>query len=156
MRKTIRWTMGLFLLAALGTSRAGVDLSRFYAKRVIDQINVNGPENALGEPDGRFAEIKPGGEMTVDMEKALFSLDGSDDGQVVTRGNETYGLAGLFVMNEEGQAAWQPLAPGADHGGFNLSPMRSVVGQTTRTIRIVNDDAHSVYLDAVIGFGAEQ
>lgn len=127
---------------------------QFYAAEVEDEINVNDAENVLGEPDGRCAEIKPGGEMTVVMDYELIYLDGSDDGRIVTRGEAEFGLAGLFEGGEGEAPGWQALAPGQGQGGFKLGAMRSNPLQRTRVIRIVNnDDKRSVFIDAVVGFG---
>jgi len=125
----------------------------FYAKQVLDQINVVAAENALGEPDGDFAEIRPGGEMTVLMDSRIHYSDASDEGLVVTKGDGKYGLAGLFRMNEEGESAWQPLPPGGTPGGFKFGPSMFPVAQSTDTIKIVNDDSRPIYVDAVIGYG---
>lgn len=128
----------------------------FYAKQVLDHVNVVDPENALGEPDGHFVEIRPGGEMTVLMDNRIYYSDAADDGAVVTKGDGKYGLAGLFRMTEEGESAWQPLLPGGTPGGFKFGPSMFPVAQSTDTIRIVNDDTHSVYVDAVIGYGKDE
>lgn len=128
----------------------------FYADKVVDHINVVAPENALGEPDGRFAEIRPGGEMTVRMEQQIFYLEGSDDGAVVAKGPGQYGVAGLMQMSEEGEFAWQPLVPGRSPGGFKLSTDWFAAPQATDTIRIINDDTRPVLVDAVVGFKKER
>lgn len=128
----------------------------FYAKRVVDHINVNAPENALGRPDGRFAEIKPGGDMIVLMDNVHNFLEGADDGYVVVKAEGAYGLAGLFRMSEEGAPAWLPLAPGSAPGRFKLGTMRFSPVQSTDSIRIVNDGDRPVYLDAVAGIGEDR
>jgi hypothetical protein len=124
----------------------------FYARSVVDKVEVVSPEEALGEPDGRFAEIRPGGELTVRMESRIYYSESSDDGSVVTKGGASYGLAGLFRMDEEGEDAWQPLHPGRGPGGFKFGPAMFPVAQSTDTIRIVNDDTKSVHVDAVVGY----
>jgi hypothetical protein len=128
----------------------------FYAKEVLDHINVVAPENALGEADGRIAEIRPGGEMTVLMESRVYYSDSADDGTVITKGEGRYGLAGLFRMSEEGDSAWQPLYPGGTPGGFKLGPIMFPVAQSIDTVRIVNDDTRSVQVDAVMGFRKDE
>lgn len=128
----------------------------FYAQKVLDHINVVAAGNALGAPDGRVAEIRPGGEMTVHMEQPIYYLEGQDDGAVVIKGDGQYGLAGLIKMSEEENFAWQPLVPGRSPGGFKLSTDPFVAPQTTDTIRIVNDGTRPVFVDAVIGFKREQ
>ena len=128
----------------------------FYAKRVVEHISVNAPENALGRPDDRFAEIKPGGEMTVLMDNVLHFLEGADDGYVVIKAEGAYGLAGLFRMSEEGAPAWLPLAPGSAPGRFKLGTMRSSPVQSMDSIKVVNDGDRPVYLDAVAGIGEDR
>ncbi len=152
--------LGLLLAAAPAPLLTGTtELRRpqgspqeFYAKEVVDRLEVLDPENALGEPDGRYAEIRPGGEMTVRMPEPVRYSDGADDGRIVTKGDARYGLAGLFRMSEEGEPAWQPLVPGGTAGGFKLGSSMFPVTQSTETIRIVNDDTRSVFVDAVVGF----
>lgn len=150
----------LLFAAGLSASRAPVrgperfpeGRPQFYAKEILDQVNVMDADKALGEPDGRFAEIPPGGEMTVLMDERIRYSDSSDDGSVVTKGEGRYGLAGLFRMSEEGAPAWLPLAPGGTPGGFKLGGTMFPVAQSTGTIRIANDDTRSVFVDAVIGY----
>lgn len=148
---------GLLFLepAAPGAQEPRKDKDEFYAREVLDKLEVVSPENALGGPDGRFAEIRPGGELTVRMESRIYFSDSADDGSVVTKDEARFGLAGLFRMSEEGQEAWQPLHPGRGPGGFKFGPMMFPVTQSTDTIRIVNDDMKPVYLDAVIGYRKE-
>lgn len=145
---------GLLLLepAAPAAQEPRKDQAEFYARQVLDKVEVVSPESALGEPDGRFAEIRPGGELTVRMESRIYYSDSADDGSVVTKGGASYGLAGLFRMSEEGEEAWQALHPGRGPGGFKFGPMMFPVTQSTDTIRIVNDDTKPVYVDAVVGY----
>jgi hypothetical protein len=153
--------LGLFGAAGLPASRPSApaggapqdDRAGFYVKQVVDHIGVVDPAAALGEPDGRFAEIRPGGEMTVLMAAPIYYSDASDDGTVVAKGDGRYGLAGLFRMNEEGQSAWQPLPTGRTPGGFKVGTIMFNVVQSTDTVKIANDDARSVFVDAVIGYG---
>jgi len=145
------------LLASRSKAPAGGasqdDRARFYGRQVVDHISVVDPANALGEPDGRFAEIRPGGEMTVLMADRIYYSDASDDGAVVAKGDGRYGLAGLFRMNEEGQSAWQPLPSGRTPGGFKLGTSMFNVVQSTDTLKIANDDTRSVFVDAISGYG---
>ncbi|MGB8959562.1 MAG: hypothetical protein WCC00_11205 [Candidatus Aminicenantales bacterium] len=127
----------------------------FYGQEVLDDIEVVAPEDALGKADGRFAEIRPGGEMTILMDDRIYYSDASDDGSVVTKGEGKYGLAGLFRMTEEGEPAWQPLNPGGTPGGFKLGSAMFPVAQSTDTIKIVNDDTRPVFVDAVLGYRSE-
>jgi hypothetical protein len=145
------------LLASRSTAPPGGmpqdDRPGFYGKQVLDHINVVDPASALGEADGRYAEIRPGGEITILMADRIYYSDASDDGAVVTKGDGRCGLAGLFRMNEEGQSAWQPLPPGRTPGGFKIGTSMFNIVQSTDTLKIANDDTRSVFVDAVIGYG---
>jgi hypothetical protein len=147
---------GLGLAAAAGLLMAAAsqdERPRFYARRISDHVNVVDPQNALGEPDGRFAELRPGGELTVVMSEKIYYSDASDDGAVVVKGGGSYGVAGLFRMTEEGEPAWLPLPPGRTPGGFKFGTSMFNVVQSTDTIKIANDDGRSLFVDAVIGYG---
>jgi hypothetical protein len=149
---------GLGLVAAAGLCLAAAfqdDRPRFHARQVSDHVSVVDPQNALGEPDGRLAEIRPGGELTVVMAERIYYSDASDDGAVVVKGGGSYGVAGLFRMTEEGDPAWQPLAPGRTPGGFKFGTSMFSVVQSTDTIKIANDDNRSVFVDAVVGYGKD-
>jgi hypothetical protein len=135
---------------------AQAERPKVYGARILDHINVVDPDNALGEADGRFAEIRPGGELTVLMAERLYYSDASDDGTVVTKEGGRYGVAGLFQMTEEGPPAWQPLAPGRTPGGFKFGTSMFSVVQSTDTLKIANDDTRSVFVDAVIGYGKDK
>ena len=153
MKKAAIAAAGVAAVVLLQAGTAVRSASEFYAVRVVDHINVNAPGNATGRPDGRFAEIKPDGEMTLRMESALRFLEGSDDGFLVVKAEGEYGLAGLFELGDEGGPAWLPLGPGSGPGRFKLGTMRFSPAQSTDTIRIVNGGARPVYLDAVAGIG---
>lgn len=144
--------IALFGPAAPSAPRPQGKTDEFYARDVVDKVEVVSPDHALGEPDGLFAEIRPGGELTLRMESRIYYSESSDDGSVVTKGGASYGLAGLFRMDEEGEDAWQPLHPGRGPGGFKFGPAMFPVAQSTDTIRIVNDDTRPVYVDAVVGY----
>jgi hypothetical protein len=154
----------LLCAAALSASRAASPAGgarqdarpKIYGRKALDHISVVDPANALGEPDGRCAEIRPGGEMTVLMAGRIYYSDSSDDGQLVVKGDGRYGLAGLFRMSDEGEPAWQPLQPGGTPGGFKLGSSMFNVAQSIDTIKIVNDDSRSVFVDAVIGYGKDE
>lgn len=146
----------IFGLVAVSLCLAGAvqdDRPRFYAVKVSDDVGVVDPRNALGEPDGRWAEIRPGGELTVVMAERIYYSDASDDGAVVVKGDGRYGVAGLFRMTEEGEPAWQPLVQGRTPGGFKFGTSMFSVVQSTETIKIANDDTRSVFVDAVVGYG---
>jgi hypothetical protein len=58
---------------------------KVYVRSVVFEENVKNSGNVLGEPDGRFAEIAPGGQMTLLMERPIVPSSGFDDGFVVTK-----------------------------------------------------------------------
>jgi hypothetical protein len=151
-------TFGLWSLSAyqITLSPAQNDGRVFYAKRVIDKINVNTPENVLGKPDGKFAEVKPGGELTVVMEEQIVFNTAADDGFVVVQGETPYGLAGLFSFSDEGKTAWQPLWPGSMKNGFKLGTDIFLSIQRTNIIKIANDDPEQALLvDAIAGLASD-
>jgi hypothetical protein len=145
--------LGLVVAAICLAGAVQDDRPRFYAAKVSDHINVVDPQHALGEPDGRCAEIRPGGELTVVLTERVYSSDASDDGAIVFKGEGRYGAAGLFRMTEEGESAWQLLMPGGTPGGFKFGPSQFIVTPSTDTIKIANDDTRSVLVDAVVGYG---
>jgi len=152
-------TFGLWSLSAYQITLAPAqnDGRVFYAKRVIDKINVNNAEYVLGEPDGKFAEIKPGGELTVVMEEQIVFNTGADDGFVVVQGDTSYGLAGLFSATDDGKTAWQPLWPGSAKNGFKLGTDVFLSIQRTNIIKIANDDPNRPLLvDAIAGLAPDK
>ncbi|MGB7296552.1 MAG: hypothetical protein WBC70_13270, partial [Candidatus Aminicenantales bacterium] len=83
--------------------------SKFYALRVVYEKNVQRAEDSLGEPDCCSAEIQPGGQLEVLMEKILSpSLMAGygenpvciDSGSVVGKGEGEFGLEGRFYWQD--------------------------------------------------------
>jgi hypothetical protein len=55
---------------------------KFYALRVVFEKNIQNAKDSLGPPDDRYAEILPGGQLVLLMEKELylFILSWSSEG----------------------------------------------------------------------------
>jgi len=128
----------------------------FYALRVICERNVQNPTESLGSPDGRYAEIPPGGELVVLMEKTFI-----DSGKLVCKGEANYGLEGFFHIqdteDERQNYAWiiinrDPLMPNR----FLFFPGSYIwfSGTGVDKIRISNAGNKSLFVDAIIGYGA--
>ena len=132
----------------------------FYVARVLSSKDVKDPDAVLGKPDGRFAEVAPGGRMSLLMEKPILPSLGFDDGLVVAKGEADFGLEGLFLAGEGQDAperAWMPLVAGMSPGGFRLSSEsleRTPEGSPgVKVLRISNNGAKTLFLDAVVGYG---
>ena len=138
------------------------DQPKFYALRVISEKDVLNAKDALGAPDGRFAEILPGGQLVLLMEKELyiFPTGAPDDGAwlaysgvVVAKGETPAVLEGWIPVRDlQGNKRydWIPIGMLAvsDHGW-----PEGVV--RTDKIRITNTGTESLYVDAIIGLGQE-
>jgi len=162
-------TLALLVLSGviIAAGRAGVSVMspgrgqeerpKFYVARVISEQNVkNGPE-VVGEPDGRCAEIAPGGQMVLLMENRIYPSTTYDDGLVVCKGDANYGLEGWFPVSgsqNDTQFAWMPLVRGQSPGGFRVSLINPIEGFAgVNKIRIANNDTKPMLLDAVAGHG---
>jgi len=169
----------LFLLAGLLTrppsgfsgETAGQDQperSKFYALQVVYEKQVQNAKDSLRPPDGRFAEILPGGQLIVLMENILFPslIIGNgetggclDSGSVVGKGEADFGLEGRFTWQDtqgEQHHEWIPL--GLTATGFCISPPLLAIysfedGGGVDMIRITNPGTKSLFVDAVIGYG---
>jgi len=128
----------------------------FYALQVACERNVQNPTESLGAPDGRYAEIPPGGQLVVLMEKSFI-----DSGKVVCKGEVDYGLEGFFhiqnIEDERQNYAWiiinrDPLMPNR----FLFFPGTYIwfSGTGVDKIRISNAGNKSLFVDAIIGYGA--
>jgi hypothetical protein len=131
----------------------------FFASRVSYQQDVINPDDVLGEPDERFAEIRPGGQMIIFMEDRIYPSMASDDGRVICRGDARYGLAGWFPVGDSQdpqQYAWMPLVDGKSPSGFRLSAFRPDTGSPgVNMLKIINNDSRSLFIDAFVGYGHE-
>jgi hypothetical protein len=137
---------------------------KFYSRRVVCEKEVQNAKDSLGAPDGRYAEILPGGQLVVLMENELYSFQILDSGSVVYKGEPDYGLEGFFQIQDtpdkQQNYAWMiihgdPWTP----GGFRFAPAYSgylFCGNTgVNMIRITNFGTKSLFVDAVIGYGIE-
>jgi hypothetical protein len=134
---------------------------KFYALRVVSEKNVQNVKDSVGAPDGRFAEILPGGQLVLLMEKRFY-----DTGTLVCKGDEHYGLEGLVHMQDTGveqqDYAWMIINRGpSNRFDFVLSgPEPGLLGgfwgMTVDTIRITNTGTASLFVDAVTGYAIER
>lgn len=135
---------------------------KFYALRVVSEKNVQNAKDSLGAPDGRHAEILPGGQLILLMEKKLYPFPNiglipegglADSGSVVGKGGADFNLEGWFTTQDaQGKqySAWVPLVVSLT--GFCIWPL-SYAG--VNMIRITNRGIKSLFVDAVIGYGIE-
>lgn len=156
------------MVAATGSLRPAPQPARaqdsrpeFYVSRVVSSEGVKDAKEVLGKPDGHCAEIAPGGRMTLLMEKPIIPSAVFDDGTVVSRGEADFGLQGWFIAaeaNQVAQYAWMPLFSGKSPGGFRLMSQDMIRGTQegspgVNLIRISNNGAKILLLDAVVGYG---
>jgi hypothetical protein len=180
-RKTVDFLRGgffIFLSASLlaytsGTApgnAAGQDQPKkpeFYALQIVCEKEVQNARDCLGAPDGRCAEILPGGELVLLMENRLYSfpIGGGtgesivflDSGSVVGKGGADFSLDGWFAWRDgEDKERHDWITLGMSASGFclplvgSLSPSDFSAG--TDMIRITNRGAKSLFVDAVIGY----
>jgi len=138
---------------------------KFYALRVVSKKNVQNAKDSLGAPDGRNAEILPGGQLVVFMENKLYPFPSisvlppeggvglADSGAVVGKGETDFSLEGWFPMkNTQGKQhyVWIPL--GLSATGFCVWFEGSA---GVDMIRMINPGTKSLFVDAVIGYGRE-
>jgi hypothetical protein len=137
---------------------------KFYAMTVVSERDALNAKDCLGAPGGRYAEILPGGELVVLMEKTFIDI-----GTLVFKGEMDYGLEGLFhvqdTQDERQDYAWiifwsgKYIPPGMWPGGFSFGsgqPGLSFYGGLgVEKIRITNAGAKSLFVNAVIGFSME-
>jgi hypothetical protein len=125
--------------------------------------DVQNPKDSLGAPDGRYAEILPGGQLVVFMEKKIYPfpfIGGNpeapgllDSGSVVGKGGADFSLEGWLPMQDtedKQRCAWTPL--GLSVSGFCLLPTYCM---GMDMIRITNLGTKSLFVDAVIGYGKD-
>jgi hypothetical protein len=130
---------------------------KLYARGVVFEQNVKNSRDALGEPDGRFAEIAPGGQLILHLEDRIFPSATFDGGYVVIKEESQYGLEGWFIVSgtpQDPQFAWMPLVKGRSPASFRLAVMEPVEGSAgLNMIRISNADTKPILLDALVGYG---
>jgi hypothetical protein len=105
---------------------------KFYALQVVSEKNIQNAKGSLGAPDGRCAEILPGGQLVLIMEKEFWffpatggspetGLSWADSGSVVGKGGADIGLEVWSpCWDTEGiyHYAWMPV--GLSTTGFIL------------------------------------
>jgi len=127
----------------------------FYARAVVREKKVQSAKDALGAPDDRYAEIPPGVQLGLIMEKKFV-----DSGMVICKGEADYGLEGFFhiqdTQDERQNYAWiiihrDPLMPNR----FLFFPGSYIWYSDTgvNMIRITNVGTKTLFVDAVIGYG---
>ena len=130
---------------------------KFYALRIVFEKEVQNAKDSLGAPDGRYAEILPGGQLVVLMEKNFI-----DSGTVVCKGEEDYGLEAWVQMqdtqDEQQNYAWmiiqrEPSNRFIFFAADPISGMGGYWGMAVNTVRITNPGSKSLFVDAVIGYG---
>ena len=130
---------------------------KFYATRIISEEGVINARQALGEPDGRYAEIAPGGRMVLLMENRIYPSTTFDDGKVFIKEDSDYGLEGWFPTSgsrKDPGFAWMLLIRGQSSGGFRVALVDALAGNAgVNMIRIANNDTKPILLDAVAGYG---
>ena len=144
---------------------------KFFALRVVCEKKVQNAKDSLGAPDGRYAEILPGEQLVVLMEKKLypspiignpeFGAGLLDSGSIVGKGGADIGLEGWFPMqNTQGKQDYDWIPLELSTTGFFISPpplpIYSPEGSAgVDMIRITNPGTKSLFVDAVIGYGRE-
>jgi hypothetical protein len=141
--------------------------SRFYALKVIYEKKVQNAQDSLGAPDGRSAEILPGAQLVLLMEKILSPsrITGygenqgcTDSGSVVGKGEGDYSLEGRFTWQDaQGEQQHEWVRPGPTATGFCIAPPLQAICPFKDTfgvdmIRITNLGTNSLFVDAVIGY----
>jgi hypothetical protein len=172
-RRLLSARLLLFLSAALlahasssfpgKTPRQGqAERPKFYALQVVFEKNVQDAKDSLGAPDGRYAEILPGGQLVVLMENKLYPfpilsgwLEGggglADSGSVAGKGETDFSLEGWFLkQTTQGKPhyVWRPLV--LSSSGFCVW-LECKAG--VDMIRIANTGTKSLFVDAVLGYG---
>jgi hypothetical protein len=128
---------------------------KFYALRVVSEKNVLNAKDSLGAPDGRYAEIPPGGQLILLMEQEFYAFPGNqpDSGIIVCKGEKDYALEGWFriqdTKEERQNYAWMIISRNSNRFVFLLG------SGGVNMIRITNTGTKSLFVDAVIGYGIE-
>ena len=127
----------------------------FYAIQVACESNVQKAKDSLGMPDSRYAEISPGGQLTLRMGKNFV-----DSGLVVCKGEVDYRLEGWFqvqsTIDREQNYSWI-IIQRESCNRFSFLPESYIwFGNTgVSVIRITNFGKKTLLVDAVVGYGSE-
>jgi hypothetical protein len=140
----------------------------FYALGVVCEKNVQDAKDSLGAPDGRYAEILPGGQLIVLMENKLYPFpiiswnpEGggamADSGSVVGKGGADFSFEGWCPWQDtQGKQHYDWMILGVSATGFILPLTCSFEGSPgVDMIRITNPGTKSLFVDAVIGYSGE-
>jgi hypothetical protein len=149
-------------LSGKGQDQNQAERPKFYAVQVVSEKGVLNAKDALGAPDGRYAEILPGGQLVLLMEKKLYVfLVGSQDsgggldysGTVVAKGETAAVLEGWLPVVEAqgGGHRWIPIGQGSTV--YYILP-ESIM--RTDLVRITNTGTTSLFVDAIIGVEPEK
>jgi len=160
-------TAGAFAVASAGASAPGpgrgqeqAERPKLYARRVVFEQNVKNSGDALGEPDGRYAEIAPGGQLVLLLEDRIYPSATFDGGLVVVKEESHYGMEGWFLVGgtpEDPQFAWMPLVRGQSPESFRVAVREAIEGSAgLNMIRISNAGTRPLLLDAVVGYGRKE
>ena len=141
--------------------------SKFYAVQVVCEKQVQNAKDSLGAPDGSYAEILPGGQIEVLMEKMLSpSLIAGygenpvclDSGSIVGKGEADFGLEGRFMWEDaQGNEHHDWILLVITATGFCVSspPLEAYYSEDStgvNIVRITNPGTKSLFVDAVIGY----
>jgi hypothetical protein len=142
--------------------------SIFYALGVICEKDVQNAKESLGAPDGRFAEILPGGQLVMLMKNKLYSFPFGfgeypaylASGKVVGKGGPDFSFEGWFARQDmQGRQYYDWISLGILANGFFLPLISSLppsdIRASTDIIRISNRGAKPLFVDAVIGYGKD-
>ncbi len=152
-------------LSGKGQDQNQSEQPKFYAVQVISEKGVLNAKDALGAPDGRYAEILPGGQLVLLMEKELevFPVGDQDygiglafSGAIVAKG-ETPALleAWISIRNARGDEryAWIPIGGATSARYYDYNAWLGGIEHTDK-IRITNIGTESLFVDAIIGWRA--
>jgi hypothetical protein len=131
---------------------------KFYAIRVVSEKNVQNAKDSLSTPDGRYAEILPGGQLVLLMEQNFI-----DSGTVICKGEEDYALEGCFhiqdTQDERQNYLWMIIQRESSNRFTFISGQGYFYewwGNTgMNMVRITKFGAKSLFVDAVVGYGLE-
>lgn len=149
-----------------------VERPRFYAVQIVSEKGVLNAKDALGAPDGHYAEILPGGELVLLMEKELevFPVRGWDSGvnlaysgAIVAKGDTPALLeAWIPIRSASGDERYVWIPIGGDTSGLYFNVLWRGPKHTDK-IRITNlgpevfvpgdflQEPQSLFVDAIIG-----
>jgi hypothetical protein len=140
---------------------------KFYALEVVSEKKVEKAMDSLGEPDGRSAEILPGGQLIILMEKILSpsrivgygeNQGCTDSGSIVGKGEGDFGLEGRFTWKDApGEVHYEWIRLGPTATGFCLFPPPGAhysleEGSGVDVVKMTNTGTKPLFVDAVVGF----